>query len=1096
MRSHRIPTSQLVNKRPTFMTIAITLIVGISISVGVLTVAAQSGSSTLYVPYIQNLNGILVYDLIADANSEDIWSKLETSFAEDSILIGRESTNIGMAIEQNGSVRKLVDISCLGDECESAQSRATQDATPDDFEIVIAIDGNKSLFLRLETSRRLRVQIVNNGITVKTTYFTCNTGTCRIQLTQSDWNTPGPTPTNTPPANQPSVEALVLVNADTDQDIRVLQNGDTIDLIANPSITIRVQPQPVNIGSVLFFIDNNSTYADGSLRRENVAPYSLNGDNSGNFNPWNVAVGSHAIGAIVYSGANGGGTASEQKTITINVVRGSQPPATATPTPTTQPGSTTQPTATSQPNATATSQPTPTPTVVGTVQPSNASYVFVSRQIPPNGSIYWNVPKDLPGVGPHSRFRVAAPGTLMVLQSNGQPRILVDGSNPTAASLNLMDVNAPDVSYDGNTIVFAGLPQGNYPTGTTGNPDAWRLYAIKADGTGLRQITLSDQNLNYSQFGAASGGLYGYDDTDPAWLPDGRIVFASTRWPSFAHYSGVRVTDLYVVNADGTNLHRITSERNGAERPIVDPITGKIVFARWWRNHRFALDSLTTVADPNGGFVQKDGLTANRNSHVGGSDFLWRNQWHAAVINPDGTGVAQWGGTHHKLDSSHMYGGAFNAAGELIANYYPMQNMTEAGGFGGLRLYKRGPGGYTPLIGITTLSTNYANASNPTSYGIFNGAYATDAAALPDGRIVLSWAPDVNQDYGLYLANANGSGLTPLYNNPGTTEIRVKVLAARPLPPVLQDQITQVASQLPPISGGLYAQDGTFIFNALNVYFNGPVDGLDDSAPPVGSAAKIRFFADFQRTSPGSFPALDWPILLGERTVAPDGSVTEPNAPANLPLFEQLRTPQNTVPIAPGNPASAAHVAGMNYGRPGENVRCVGCHAGHTMLQVPASDEAAKWTNLAPGAQVRVSSTRDANQNGGLIDRRVMNGEIWRYWTSASGQANNQWVELVFPVPVTVRTVRLYNPRFGGEANSSIQVNGINVRLFSDAAGTIQVASQSAGALSVSGNDIAFADVKARVVRIEITAVTGTFYGSQLASLAEVEVIARGEAAP
>src|SRR5205823_4643590 len=29
--------------------------------------------------------------------------------------------------------------------------------------------------------------------------------------------------------------------------------------------------------------------------------------------------------------------------------------------------------------------------------------VFVSRQIPPDGSIYWNVPKDMPGVGTHSR---------------------------------------------------------------------------------------------------------------------------------------------------------------------------------------------------------------------------------------------------------------------------------------------------------------------------------------------------------------------------------------------------------------------------------------------------------------------------------------------------------------------------------------------------------------------------------------------------------------------------------------------------------------------------------------------------------------------
>jgi len=164
------------------------------------------------------------------------------------------------------------------------------------------------------------------------------------------------------------------------------------------------------------------------------------------------------------------------------------------------------------------------------------------------------------------------------------------------------------------------------------------------------------------------------------------------------------------------------------------------------------------------------------------------------------------------------------------------------------------------------------------------------------------------------------------------------------------------------------------------------------------------------------------------------------------------------------------------------------------MIQVPATDEAAQWTNLAPGAQVVVSSSRDPNQNGGLIDRQVMKGEIWRYWASAPGQTQNQWVELIFPVPVTVRTVRLYNPRFGDEANSSIQVTGATVRLYSDAGATTQVASANAGQLAVSGTDVAFSDVKARVVRVDITGVTGTYYGSKLASLAEVEVIARGEA--
>src|SRR5258708_33605095 len=55
--------------------------------------------------------------------------------------------------------------------------------------------------------------------------------------------------------------------------------------------------------------------------------------------------------------------------------------------------------------------------------------VFVSRQIPADGSIYWDVPKDMPGVGAHSRFRVAAPGQLLVREPNGNLRVLVDGAH-------------------------------------------------------------------------------------------------------------------------------------------------------------------------------------------------------------------------------------------------------------------------------------------------------------------------------------------------------------------------------------------------------------------------------------------------------------------------------------------------------------------------------------------------------------------------------------------------------------------------------------------------------------------------------------------
>lgn len=46
----------------------------------------------------------------------------------------------------------------------------------------------------------------------------------------------------------------------------------------------------------------------------------------------------------------------------------------------------------------------------------------------------------------------------------------------------------------------------------------------------------------------------------------------------------------------------------------------------------------------------------------------------------------------------------------------------------------------------------------------------------------------------------------------------------------------------------------------------------------------------------------------------------------------------------------------------------------------------------------------------------------------------------------------------------------------------------------MKGTDVAFNDVKARSVRIELNEVTGTFYGMKVAGLAEVEVLARGEA--
>ena len=151
-----------------------------------------------------------------------------------------------------------------------------------------------------------------------------------------------------------------------------------------------------------------------------------------------------------------------------------------------------------------------------------APLVFAQRQIPDNGSIYWDEAKDLPGVGAHSRVRPAAPGYLRVREVDGTVRTLVDGSSPTAASFELIDVNAPTVSWDGATIAFAGLPAGNYDTAPARTLGAWRLFLIDADGSHLRELTFTDMSGDYSQFGPWDADAFqAYDDYDPAFLPDG-----------------------------------------------------------------------------------------------------------------------------------------------------------------------------------------------------------------------------------------------------------------------------------------------------------------------------------------------------------------------------------------------------------------------------------------------------------------------------------------------------------------------------------------------------------------------------------------------
>jgi len=96
-------------------------------------------------------------------------------------------------------------------------------------------------------------------------------------------------------------------------------------------------------------------------------------------------------------------------------------------------------------------------------------------------------------------------------------------------------------------------------------------------------------------------------------------------------------------------------------------------------------------------------------------------------------------------------------------------------------------------------------------------------------------------------------------------------------------------------------------------------------------SARIRFYAALAR--PGAEGG-DSAVLVREALVGPGGRVDEADLPADLPLFEQLVGPGGRVLRAAHGPA---HVAGLNAGAPGAEVRCVGCHTGHSIRPVPGA---------------------------------------------------------------------------------------------------------------------------------------------------------------
>jgi len=123
---------------------------------------------------------------------------------------------------------------------------------------------------------------------------------------------------------------------------------------------------------------------------------------------------------------------------------------------------------------------------------------------------------------------------------------------------------SPELSYDAKTILFAWT-EGERTKYRWTERSTYHIFKVNVDGTGLRQLTDGPWN-----------------DFDPCWLPNGRIVFISERRGGFGRCHGrpVPTYTLHTMNADGSDIVCISYHETNEWHPSVDH-SGMIVYTRW-----------------------------------------------------------------------------------------------------------------------------------------------------------------------------------------------------------------------------------------------------------------------------------------------------------------------------------------------------------------------------------------------------------------------------------------------------------------------------------------------------------------------------------
>ncbi|MBT3199229.1 MAG: hypothetical protein HN350_04875 [Phycisphaerales bacterium] len=492
-------------------------------------------------------------------------------------------------------------------------------------------------------------------------------------------------------------------------------------------------------------------------------------------------------------------------------------------------------------------------------------------------------------------------------QMNGSRLTVLDGIGPDAKERVLNDPNAGyimrmDLSFDAKKIVY-----GMKPT----LERSFHLYEVDIDpSTGLRASGKNRKQLTNSS----------YDDMDPIYLTDGKIMFSTSRGNSYVRCLPPSAsTVLARCDADGKNIRIISRNNEPDYTPALLP-DGRVLYTRWEYTER-----------P-----------------------LWRLQklW---TINPDGTGLSVYWGNSSAHPDVMWEARAIPGSSKVIFVGVGHHNVMT--GCIGIIDVTRGleyPNGITKVTAdLKWPESGDSRGPNPVTSPDYHaaGKFWSYRCPYPLGAedFLVSAARRNNGRFDLYLMDIHGNREL-LYVGQGNSWY-ARPLRPRAKPLARPDRVIWPKAGEKPADGVLFSS---------NVYQG--VEGL-----PKGAAKYLRVFQMDAKTYSSGFkswrhsgPAISIiqedgvKRILGDVPIEADGSVAFKVPSGQALHFQLLDKDRRCIQI----------MRSFTGVMPGEVRGCLGCHGmNHASPQAlvnrkPVRRAAADLTPPPWGADVSIGYER------------------------------------------------------------------------------------------------------------------------------------------